>query len=338
MRQSRWTTNLVRLPETERSEMRTKSFELEETVPGSFFFQGVAGGMLSGFIFITTISLWVGESHPGWVIPLTPVYMVMGAIVGVVKATFLWGTYRVTGLRMPAAARVLATTICIGLIAGFNYYRAGVTDHVQFTLGVGLVWLTALPVALLVGSRVKPWEFFTFGSIATSNGTRIGSRSVLATLGTLPLRLLSIYALVVWILTFVCVRYVKSTAIGDDKLFTVPLVYLLVSTYLTFRSPRKLFLLVIGILLNVPTAFLFYSSYQINFKDEWWGEQIPMVVNMSPIFLVAWVLFLVSRLWVGLRTRTVPVRRAPIVFYPHKESAHHCLGSRFSEWQERVAS
>jgi hypothetical protein len=142
--------------------------------------------------------------------------------------------------------------------------------------------------------------------------------------------------LVVWILTFVCVRYIKTTAIGDDKLFTVPLFYLLVSTYLTFRSPRKRFLLVIGILLNLPTAFLFYSSYHINFKDEWWGEQIPWLVNMSGLFLIAWVMFLVARMCVGLQTRTVPVR-PPVVFYPHKESDHHCLGSRFSEWHEHVA-
>jgi hypothetical protein len=224
----------------------------------------------------------------------------------------------------------------IGAVSGFIYYKAGITDNVQFASGVGIAWFTVLPVALLVGSQVKPWEFFTFGSIATSNGTRIGSRSVLATLGTLPLRLLSIFASVVWVLTFVCERYIKSTAIGDDKLFTVPLVYFLVSTYLTFRSPRKLVLLAIGILLNVPTAFLFYTSYQINFKDELWGEEIPWLVSMSGMFLIAWVLFLVARMCVGLRRRTVPVR-PPVVFHPHKESDHHCLGSRFSEWHERVA-
>ena len=49
---------------------------------------------------------------------------------------------------------------------------------------------------------------------------------MLATLGTLPVRFLSIYALVVGILTFVCVRHIKTTVIGDDILFTVPLFYL----------------------------------------------------------------------------------------------------------------
>ena len=88
--------------------------------------------------------------------------------------------------------------------------------------------------------------------------------------------------------------------------------------------------------MNVPTAYLFYSSYQINFKDESWGEEIPWLVNMSGKFLIAWGIFLVARMCVGLRTRTVPAR-PPVVFYPHKESDHHCLGSRFSEWHERVA-
>ncbi len=316
--------------------MQSKSFQLEQTVPGSFFFQGIAGGMLSGFIFILTIALWVEEDPPAnWVIPLTGVYMIMGAIVGVVKATLMWGAYRVTGLQIRVFARVAATTICLGLISGFIYYKAGITDHGKFAIGVAIAWLTALPVALLVGSRVKPWEFFTFGSIA-SNGTRIGSRNLPATLGTLPLRLLSIWALGIWIMTFVCRNEHQTSPVDIRLVFAVPFLYLLVSTYLSFRSPRKLVLLVIGILLNVPTAFLFYSSYQINFKDDYWGDEIPWLVNMSGEFLVVWTLFLAARLCVGLRTRTVPVR-APIVFYPHKESDHHCLGSRFSEWHQHVA-
>ena len=129
--------------------MRTKSFQLEETVPGSFFFQGLAGGMLGGFIFVATMALWVQENPPSnWVIPLTPIYMLMGAIVGVVKAAFMWGVYRITRLQIRVMARVLATTICIGLFAGFIYYKAGVTDDVLFATGVAVAWLTALPVAL----------------------------------------------------------------------------------------------------------------------------------------------------------------------------------------------
>jgi hypothetical protein len=285
---------------------------------------------------VLLVGLLVRDLHPGWAIPLTPVYMMMGAVVGAVQATLIWGAYRITGLQVRVLARVVFMTICVALLSGYIYYKSGETDDVDFGIGVGIGWFAVLPVALLVGSQVKPWELFTFGSMATSNGTRIGSRSVLATLGTLPLRILSIYASVVWILTFLCERYIKSTAIEDDKLFTVPLVYLLLSTYLTFRSPRKLFLLVIGILLNVPTAFLFHSSYQINFKDDWWGEEIPWLVNMTGEFLIAWVIFLVARMCVGLRRRTVPLR-PPVVFYPQKESDHHCLGSRFSEWHEHLA-
>ena len=49
------------------------------------------------------------------------------------------------------------------------------------------------PVALLFGSRVKPWELFTFGSIAVGEvNHRSGSKSILGTLGSLPLRFLGI--------------------------------------------------------------------------------------------------------------------------------------------------
>lgn len=317
--------------------MSSKSFQLEKTVPGSFFFQGLAGGLLTGFIFVLLVGLWAQDKpSPGWVIPLTPVYMLMGAAVGGFTATLIWGAYRITRLQFRVLARVVFITFCLALLSGFIYYKWGPWDHVDFAIGVGIAWFAVLPVALLVGSRVKPWELFTFGSIATWDVRRMGSKSVLATLGTLPLRVLSIYALVVWILTFVCQRYIFTKAISDDILFPIPVVYLLASTYLTFRSPRKLLLLGIGIVLNIPTAFLFYSSYHINFKDEYWGGEIPWLVNMSNEFLVVWTIFLVARMCVGLRTRTVPVR-PPVVFYPHKQSDHHCLGSRFSEWHERVA-
>jgi hypothetical protein len=317
--------------------MQSKSFQLEQTVPGSFFFQGIAGGLLSGFICLLTIGLWVKEDSPSdWVIPLTPVYMIMGAIVGVVQATLIWGAYRITGLQLRVLTRVAATTICIALISAFIYYKQGITNNTQFATGVGIWWLAALPVALLVGSLVKPWEFFTFGSLATSNGTSIRSRSVLATLGTLPLRLLSIFAIVVWILTFACLRYIKIDVVDRRLLFAAPLLYFAASTYLTFRSPRKRLLLVIGILLNVPTAFLFYLSHEISFSRDSFGEEIPWLVQMSGMFLIAWAIFLVARMCAGLRTRTVPVR-APVVFYPHTESDHHCLGSRFSEWHQQVA-
>ena len=313
--------------------MKTKSFQLEETVPGSFFFQGLAGGMLGGFIFVLLIALWVLEHpHPDRVIVITPVFMIMGAIFGVVKAAFLWGAYRVTGLQIRVLTRVAATAISTGLVCWGLHYMAGPNNE-EFALGMGIAWLTTLPVALVVGSRVKPWEFFTFGSIATSDGNRVGSRSVPATLGTLILRFLSIYAAIVWILIFVCQRHVARPYFPTELLFSVALLYYLVSTYLTFRSPRKPVLLAIAILLNLPTAFLFLISYEINFNHESWGEDIPWMVNMSGMFLIAWLIFLVARLCVGLRTptRTVPVR-PPVVFYPHKESDHHCLGSRFSEW------
>ncbi|HEU4508018.1 MAG TPA: hypothetical protein VFR78_07270 [Pyrinomonadaceae bacterium] len=318
--------------------MKGKSFQLEQTVPGSFFFQGLAGGILSGYVFSATLALLVQDDpQANWMIPFTPIYMVMGAIVGVVKAAAMWGAYRITGLQIRVAARVAATTILVGGVSGFIYYKAGVIDDVLFAKGVTVTWLTALPVALLVGSRVKPWEFFTFGSIKASSGDRIGSKSVLASFGTLPLRFLSIYALGVWILVFICKDEFHTSMVDVRLLFAVPFVYLLVSTYVSFRSPRKLVLLVMGILMNIPAVYVFDISQEISFRDEWWSEYIPDVTTMAGMFVIAWVLFLVSRMCVGLRTRTAPAQRPAVVFYPHTESDHHCLGSRFSEWHERVA-
>jgi hypothetical protein len=75
------------LPEIARFTMRTKklSFQLEETVPGTFFFQGIAGGMLAGLLLIVGHALWATYPNRDWVIPLTPVYMVMLSIIGIVQ-------------------------------------------------------------------------------------------------------------------------------------------------------------------------------------------------------------------------------------------------------------
>ena len=80
--------------------MQSKSFQLEQTVPGSFFFQGLAGGTLGGFILVLLVGLWVQDFHPGWARPLTALYMMMGAVVGAVKATLIWGAHRITGFQI----------------------------------------------------------------------------------------------------------------------------------------------------------------------------------------------------------------------------------------------
>ena len=319
--------------------MRTKPFQLEETVPGSFFFQGLAGGMLAGFIFVVTVSLL--EEHPRiqWIVPLTPIYMIMGSILGVMKGSLMWGTYRLTGIRLRAAARVAITSACVGLIAWAIALKNGIADERQFAIFIGIALLTALPVALLVGSGVKPWELFTFGSIANDkNRNRTGSKSVLASLGALPLRFLSIMWLGLWILDFTCDRRRELGLLNAAVVFAVPLIYLLFSTYVSFRSPAKIMLLVTGLAINIPVGLIAFYSDTMQAKVHLLGEGPSLLIRSCNWFLIAWGIFLIARLTVRTRKVTRASISTEAVAKTGIASEHHCLGSRFSAWQQRVTT
>jgi hypothetical protein len=247
-------------------------------------------------------------------------------------AALLWGTHRLTRLHLRVAARVAMTTVCIGLL---TYWIATTDKNLtssDYVMGVSVAVLAALPTALLVGSRVKPWEFLTFGSIANGDGNRSGSRSVLATVGTLPLRLVSLFALGYWVLIHACKRDTDIDAVDIAVVCGIPAVYLLYSTYVSFRSPRKIVLLVSGLAINVPLAFIAFYTDAVDVEGRWWGEAFLTIRNWSTTFLIAWGLFLAARLSVRAKT-VVEVSPLPAVQRDSYNSSHHCLGSRFSEWR-----
>ena len=327
--------------------MNTKrpSFQLEQTVPGAFLLQGFLGGALGLFLYVVLVSLNKEadenvSNNIGHTLLFTPIYMLCGGMLGVIKATIMWGIRRVTGLNMPAFARVVMTTVAIGLVAVLVKLQLPPDDSRAFAITLVIGWLTALPTALLVGSGVKPWELFTFGSIAVSNG-RSGSRSVWATLGTLPLRFVSLIALGAWIVTFAC-HWSQNQRRMPEVLFffSIPASYLCLSAYFTFRSPHKASLFVIGLTMNVPIALLALLCY-MNYQQMHRSDELYSA-GICGTFLFAWILLLLAR--VTVRAQVVsphnmsPLKISSPAFTPRiAESEHRCLGSRFLEWHEHAA-
>ena len=326
-----------------------RPFQLEQTVPGAFFFQGLAGGMLAGFLLIVGGTLWDDHPHRDWLILFIPFYMVMVGTIGVLQATLIWGTYRLTRIQLRAPARVAITIFCIGCIAFLIALKQENVNEMNFAIGAGVAFLAFLPVALLVGSSFKPWELFTFGSIATGkNARRSGSKSVLATLGTLPLRFMSTFALVFWIVTNACER--EREILQFEVIYTfpaidvsmalvlgIPVIYLLFSIYVSFRSPRKIVLLISGLAINIPVVFIAFYSPVIYIEGNWWSDAFYMIKGSCIWFLIAWGLFLASRLSVRLNNivEAVPVNALQSEL---RNQNHHCLGSRFLEWQSVMLS
>ena len=152
-----------------------------------------------------------------------------------------------------------------------------------------------IPTSHFVDS-LNPWKLFTFGSIVVDD-QRVGSKSILATLGTLPLRFLSLVGLIAWILRYSFgpdpdwEPFISSELNGI--VFVHNAIYLAVSAYLTFRSPRKVVLPALGLLLNLHGffAFLLFLNYTRTHSPKGW-----MISVICATFLIAWVLFLISRL------------------------------------------
>ena len=310
----------------------TRPFQLEETVPGTFLLQGFAGGALGGFTYVVASVPWVGVADFNLVALLTPFFMFAGAMLGVFKASIMWGFYRLTGIRMGALARVAVASIGAFALAAFFNFHFESTDLANWLI---ITLSPAIPTALFVGSSIKPWELFTFGSIVV-DGERVGSKSVLATLGTLPLRFVNLIVLAVLILRYSCGTPKWEPFVSpelDGVTFVYPLIYLAVSAYLTFRSPRKVILPPLGLLLNLYGFYafvLFFSHTRTHWTKGW------MVSAIFITFFIAWVVFLVARL-AAPTNQAEPLTILLAAPVRPKVVEHQCLGTRFLEWQKRVA-
>ena len=315
------------------------SFQLEQTIPGAFIAQGLFGGALGGFVAAYIAAIAWKENNFLMTVDLTSLAVFTGGIVGMIKATLMRGLVLLTGIKYRAITRVATTSIltclCVA-VAGrqLNFEEKFLRGWLIWSFAVGI------PVALLVGSRVKPWEIFTFGSIAAGEvDHRSGSRSILATLGTLPLRFLSITATVLLIL-YLPPEFARSSSVGEVFLVILFLgvagFYPIFSAYLTFRSPRKIILVVIGVVINFPIFLIWLIAFREYLQTS--SEKVLSIyVAISSSFLLAWVIFLIARL--GAKLSPAPSlsisSNKSIAAAPSLD--HQCLGSRFAEWQQRVA-
>lgn len=311
--------------EVERFKMRTKhrSFQLEENYLGVFILQGWFGGLVTGFVYLVIIIAHWDRSELYDIVVVWLWLSILATNLGVVKSTIMWGAYRLTKIQTRAVTRVVLTSLCTGLFAfasGFYLGGARKNDLIEW---VSTLVAGGLPTAILVGSSIKPWELFTFGSIATRVG-RSGSRNVLATLATLPLRFISLAGMAFWIGYVVYERRQNNWSSNTLLLSLIPLAYLFFSAYLTFRSPQKIVLLVIALLANIPLGIIVFSRYVNNPAAYWLSDAPPYTGAICMAFLTAWMVCLTGRLSVPIDRVALPV-------------GHHCLGSRFIEWQEHHA-
>ncbi|HKY44977.1 MAG TPA: hypothetical protein VJM50_17935 [Pyrinomonadaceae bacterium] len=321
--------------------MRTKSlpFQLEQKHGGAFAVQGLAGGMLLGFIL--TVALLIANPHPTNLLIVFYIYpiMVFTGVFGLIKSIPFGFMYHVLGIRTRVPMRIFLSTISLTLFASYFAYERYDDDPWLLAMIGGWCFLISLPTALLVGSRVRPWEILNYWRVTfRKNGIkeRLRSSGILALGGVLPLRLLSLGALGIWI-----VATAGSWPLGEKDLtervlvYVVPIAYLGVSAYLTFSSPSQFVLLAIGLVLNLPITYIALFGYNIFPEVYWQHETRTYLAIADTLFISAWTAFVATRFIVQPEDFLPEGARAcPKV---NNQNHHDCLGSRFLEWREHAA-
>ena len=269
---------------------------------GLSIIQGFAAGTLGGFIYMVLSFSQGNGKNLDSALSLLPYFLLTFAILGCIEATIIWSIYRLMGRTLRARARVSVTTMLSTLLVAFTglYFELNeeqITNFLLLTLSLGM------PVALMVGSTVKPWELFTFGSIAAGEvDHRVGSRNILATIGSLPLRFLGIGTTALFLLSLISEIQPMNNAnkiVGAFLSVSIVCVYPMFSAFVTFRSPCKIVLTTLGFLLNIPIALIGLFCYGLYDKAYWLGN-FPVVISaFCGSFVVAWVIFLIARLSVN---------------------------------------
>ena len=314
--------------------MRTKhfSFQLEETIPGTFLAQGWLGGILTGYVYMVAYCL-SNPTESTDVLIFSPWFLLLGTIIGVFKSIIMWMPYRVFRFQMRAVTRVAITSSLTVLVA---FGLARIDGHFEESNLIRwlLTWLIAgLPTAVLIGSNVKPWNLFTFGVLA---GER--RRSVLGTLGTLPLRFLSLLTLAAAFL-YCCSQLGSEMPPYEFILaFCILMAYLLFTAYATFRSPQKVILGIAGLVANIPIAVIGYFAFVTHLTKSGTDETALYISALCAMLVTAWAVFLAARLTVPASIEAFSTGMPGKVFVTQSEQRDHdCLGSRFVEWRQRVA-
>lgn len=306
---------------------------------GLSIIQGFAGGMLGGYAYLVVCFSQSRGNDLDSAISVLPTYLLTFAIAGCLKAAFMWCIYRSLGRTLPPLARLATATFLspLVLVLTILYFEFSLLSLVLIP-----VLCLGIPVSLIVGSSVKPWELFTFGSIAAGEvDRRVGSRNILATIGSLPLRFLGIGTVALVLLSLVFGMRPLDTVNQIVATFLALLffaAYPAFSAYVTFRSPRKVVLAACGVIFNIPIALIGLFCYRIYGTPNWLGREFPLMISaLCGSYLVAWLILLVARLSVRVSpdpSLTISSNKS-IADAPNLD--HQCLGSRFVEWQQGVA-
>jgi hypothetical protein len=309
------------------NELKQPAFSLEKNMPGVFVLQALMSGVFAGLGLTVTTILLVPVTYEPLFILYTPILLGICVIWCVCLSLPFWLFATVLDLPLPAYLRIILATVVSMIVAVFaDYFPFELEDIDRGLWFISFAICTGVTAGTLVGSSVRPWGFLTFGTVRVKQQDRwerLKVRSVLALIATLPLRLLSVTLLGLFLLILANVRQQWDTRPESLLLLVFWIIYFVVAIYVSYRSPRLLFLIPISLVLNAPLTWVAIVSFRAP-RTGFFGA-LPLVIAIyCSVFLFLWATCVVARVLAARKSRRV--LRAP--------SHHHeCLGTRFFEWK-----
>lgn len=240
----------------------------------TFLSQGAVGGAVAYFLLAVFSLISYPNYYNYLFLSALPMFLGYGSAFGSSTAVFVWLPGVFLQRRLGFVARAVISMTAMPLLAAALAYLTNELEGNPRSLAwlIGIFCGTGVPVALITGSRVSPWRMIFLGS-----GPRV-SRHNFGSWLSIPfgflLRVANVFCLLEALMTLaVWISYRRSDGFVFPAREHLPVIVLAVlffaiSTYLSFRSPRKFFLLPIAILLNLPLAVWLVNLTRVGTLDS----------------------------------------------------------------------
>lgn len=228
---------------------------------GTFLSQGAVGGVFTYFLLLVFIILLYRDGYAplGPLIAL-PFFLLFGSVFGAAAGLFVWLPGRLFKRRFSFVVRAAFATAGASLLTiTFLYLMDSPNYEFALRWRLGFICGIGLAVGLATGSLIRPCRLIVFGAGGRKFGRNPGSW--LATPFGFFLRAASVFglfeallAVAIWI-----ADRSRSTPYAPPAHLTaiiIVVLYFAAGSYFSLRTPRRVFLPTIVLLLNLPLVGL----------------------------------------------------------------------------------
>jgi hypothetical protein len=262
----------------------------------TFLSQGAVGGMVGYFLLIAISVVIYPNGYNFLYLIVLPLLLALGAASGSISAGFVWlpGLLLKRRLKFPARLALVIGGMTIVSVMISHMTKPPPDEQWPLSWRAGFVCIMYLPIVLMTGSRIRPVRLIFLGAGPLSRRHNFGSW--LAFPAGALLRAASVFALFEASLTmaiWISARRSKWQtwpAPEHQSAIVMAVLYFAASTYFSIRPPRKLFLLPIAILLNLPLALLIVNLKNLNTSDSTFMSYLLLP------FICLWAVFTLGRL------------------------------------------